>query len=73
MSQATTKSDAVTIERLEKAVHAMAYIVLRHGEKYGPLLNRLADELEERRRAPSAADRARAILAQMTREVRQHA
>lgn len=51
----------------------MAYIVLRHGEKYGPLLDRLADELEERRRAPSASDRARSILAKMTREVSQHA
>lgn len=60
----------VSIERLEKAVHAMAYIVLRHGDVYGPLLHRLADELETRQRAPSARDRAQRILASMTREVR---
>lgn len=63
-------ADTVTVDRLEKAVHAMAYIVLRHGEAYGPLLDRLADELEARRRAPSARDRAQRILASMTREVR---
>lgn len=63
----------MSIERLEKAVHAMAYIVLRHGEAYGPLLERLADELDERRRAPTASARARDILAAMTREVRTHA
>lgn len=65
--------DQVSVERLEKAVHAMAYIVLRHGDGYGPLLDRLADALEERRRAPSARDRAQRILAQMTRGVSQHA
>ncbi|SFV31213.1 hypothetical protein SAMN05216456_1270 [Devosia crocina] len=66
-------TEHVSTERLEKAVHAMAYIVLRHGEKYGPLLDRLADDLEARTRAPSARDRARQILAAMTREVSQHA
>lgn len=73
MTQRLQHTSSVSVERLEKAVHAMAYIVLRHGEKYGPLLERLADELELRRTTPTATDRARQILARMTQEVRQHA
>lgn len=69
MTQRPAQPDTVSMERLEKAVHAMAYIVLRHGDVYGPLLDRLADELEARKAAPSARDRAQRILAQMTREV----
>lgn len=66
--RATAQTDAVTVERLEKAVHALAYIVLRHGEKYGPLLNMLDDELEALRQAPSARDRAQRILNRSMRE-----
>ncbi len=32
---------AVTEERLERAVAVVAYIVLRHGEVYAPILDRL--------------------------------
>lgn len=73
MNQRTTPTDAVTIERLEKAVHALAYIVVRHGEKYGPLLDMLDDELEQLRKAPSALDRAQRILSRSMREGTLHA
>lgn len=68
MTQRAAQPDTVSVERLERSVHALAYIVIRHGDQYGPLLEWLADELEERRRAPTARDRARQILSQMTRE-----
>lgn len=60
--------EVITVDRLERAVHALAYIVMRHGEQYGPLLEWLADELEARQRAPSARERAQQIL---TRTLRQ--
>lgn len=66
-------NDGITIERLEKAVHALAFIVMRHGETYGPLLEWLDDELEERRRAPTARDRAQQILSRSLREAPAHA
>ncbi|WP_206513332.1 hypothetical protein [Pelagibacterium montanilacus] len=43
-------------------------IVVRHGEAYGPLLERIERELEEARRRSSTRDRAADILARMTRE-----
>lgn len=63
-----TTARGVTIEQLEQTLHALAYIVVRHGEAYGPLLDRIERELEEARRRPSHRDRAQKILAQMTRE-----
>lgn len=71
--RATAQSDTVTIERLEKAVHVLAYIVLRHGEKYGPLLEWLDDELDVMKKAPSARDRAQQILNRSMREGALHA
>lgn len=61
-------TDPISIERLEKAVTALAYIVMRHGEQYGPLLEWLADELEARQRAPTARDRAQQILNRSMRQ-----
>ncbi len=46
----------------------LAYIVVRHGEVHGPLLERVERELDEARRRPSHRDRAQQILAQLTRE-----
>lgn len=69
MTQRTTApADTVTVERLERAVHALAYIVLRHGEKYGPLLEMLDDELTAMTRAPSSRDLAQRILNRSMRE-----
>ncbi|GLQ09205.1 hypothetical protein GCM10007913_11370 [Devosia yakushimensis] len=67
--RAPVRDEVVTVERLERAVHFLAYIVLRHGEKYGPLLEWLDDELQQMKKAPSARDRAQQILNRMTREV----
>lgn len=68
MTQRPTTANSVTVERLEKAVHAMAYIVVRHGEQYGPLLDMLDDELTAMTRAPSARERAQRILNRSMRE-----
>ncbi len=66
----TTASQAGrrSIERLENTLRMLAYIVVRHGEVHGPLLERVERELDEARRRPSHRDRAQQILAQLTRE-----
>ncbi|WP_210168364.1 hypothetical protein [Hyphomicrobium sulfonivorans] len=48
------------VERLEHGVAQMAYIVLRHGKVYAPLLERLEGALDAARNGPEA--RARRIL-----------
>lgn len=68
MTHRVAQHETISIDRLERAVHALAYIVMRHGEQYGPLLEWLADELEERKKAPTARERAQQILSQMTRQ-----
>lgn len=55
------------VERLERAVQLIAYIVVEHGDAYAPLLDRLEAELENARRPSAAQERARAILARQTR------
>lgn len=60
---------APTVAQLEKTLHALAYIVVRHGEVYGPLLERVERELEEARLKTSHRDRAQQILAKLTKEV----
>lgn len=60
-----------TVAELEKKLAAMAYIVVRHGEVYAPLMERLEQEIEERRKKGSVRDRAREILrASMASEAR---
>lgn len=54
--------EAITTERLERALVAMAYVVVRHGAVYAPLLDRLERELEERRRKTAPVERARKLL-----------
>ncbi len=53
----------IPVADLERALAVVAYIVLRHGEAYAPLLDRLETELEEARRRTSHRDRAQRILA----------
>lgn len=48
---------------IEHALAVVAYIVLRHGEAYAPLLDRLEAEVEEARRRTSHRERAQRILA----------
>ena len=55
-------SPEVAEERLEQAVVKMAYIVLRHGEVYAPLFDRLEAELEASRRPQTPTERARRAL-----------
>ena len=54
----------------ERALAVVAYIVMRHGDAYVPLLDRLERELELERNRPNHRSRAAAILASLTREVR---
>lgn len=49
------------VERLERALVVAAYIVVRHGPVYAPLVDRLERELEAARR-DDPVDRARRIL-----------
>jgi hypothetical protein len=50
----------ITRDRLERAIVTLAYIVVQHGPRYAPLLERL--EEEHRKRFGDPVDRARAIL-----------
>lgn len=50
------------LQSLEKKLAVLAYIVLRHGEAYVPLLDRLEEEIEEVRKRGSYRDRAQQIL-----------
>ncbi|MRX32836.1 hypothetical protein [Aminobacter sp. MDW-2] len=59
-----------TVEEIERVLAAVAYIVVRHGEEYVPLLDRVEQELEEARKRSSQRDRARRILASLTKEVK---
>jgi hypothetical protein len=63
-------TSAQTVERIERSLAVVAYIVVRHGEAYAPLLDRLEEELEAARKVTSHRDRAQRILATLTREVR---
>lgn len=51
------------VQELEQALAMVAYIVLRHGDAYSPLLDRLEREVNEAKRASSYRARAHAILA----------
>lgn len=62
--------DAATPLDLETALAVAAYIVLRHGDAYLPVLDRLEREVEEQRRRSSHRDRAQRILKSLTVEVR---
>ncbi|WP_421849970.1 hypothetical protein [Oricola sp.] len=62
-------SGPVSTADLEQALAACAYIVLQHGDAYVPLVDRLEDELAERRKCESARVRAARILNSMSVEV----
>jgi hypothetical protein len=64
----TPPGEEVSVEHLEKALLLAAYVVLRYGEAYAPLLERLEHEVVERRRRVAPADRARRILEAYTLE-----
>jgi hypothetical protein len=54
-------TDYVSLERLERALAVVAYVVLRHGAVYVPILERLEREVEVARRTDPMA-RAKHIL-----------
>lgn len=58
------------LAEIERALRVAAYLVVRHGDVYAPLLDRLESELEAERHRVSPRDRAARILADLTREVR---
>jgi len=68
MAQAKHREPAVTIEELEEVIAFAAFVVLRYGEVYAPLLDRLESELIAMRRAQAPRDRARQILETYTRD-----
>lgn len=59
-----------TPAEIEQALALTAYIVLRHGDAYAPLLDRLEREMEEVRRRASHQDRAQRILKSLSMEGR---
>jgi hypothetical protein len=58
-------SDYVSLARLERALAVVAYVVLRHGPVYAPILERLEQEVAAARRGDPTI-RAQAILAAYT-------
>jgi hypothetical protein len=54
--------EPVTVERLERALVTMAYIVIRHGPAAAPLLDRIEQEIATLRSRQAPVDRARRLL-----------
>lgn len=53
-----------SLAELKEALRVAAYVVLRHGDVYVPIMDRLAREVDEAcRDTPSSSERARRILA----------
>ena len=59
---------AEAADRLERAFALAAYVVVRHGEAYAPLFDRLEAELRSVRRASAPVERARRVLQAYTVE-----
>lgn len=59
----------VGITHTERAYMVAAYVVMRHGEAYVPLLDRLEREVERERAGSTNRQRAAEILRSFTREV----
>ncbi|MGY0573725.1 hypothetical protein ACTGJ9_023760 [Bradyrhizobium sp. RDM12] len=60
--EATLPGDEVTVERLERALAVVAYLVARDGPKRIPLFERLERELAAMRQTEDAMGRARRLL-----------
>ena len=57
--------NAVDEARLRHGLAVAAYIVVRHGDAYAPILDRLQAELDAMQRRQSPAERARRVLASL--------
>ncbi|GGC68294.1 hypothetical protein [Chelatococcus reniformis] len=54
--------DELTPERIEQAMVFMAYVVMRYGDQYAPILERLEQELADARRRETPRSRAERLL-----------
>ena len=57
------RGQPITIERVERALMTVAYIVARHGPVYAPIFERLERELAELRAKGDPVERAKLYLA----------
>jgi hypothetical protein len=55
-------ADDIPLDRMQRALVTMAYIVIRHGPAYAPILDRLERELVERQSSESPLARAQRLL-----------
>ena len=58
--------EPVEERHIEAGMKFAAYVVVRYGDVYAPLFERLERDLEDLRRRRSPADRARMLLAAQT-------
>jgi hypothetical protein len=56
----------VTIERLERGMVVLAYLMVRDGDVHAPMYERLECELAEMKRKAATLERARQLLASET-------
>lgn len=59
----TRRPPGPSLAEIDEALTLAAFIVLRHGEAYAPIMERLEREIDEARRRAPSTDRARRILA----------
>ncbi len=55
--------EPITIERIERALVYAAYVVVRYGPQFAPIVERLEHELEAAKKSEDAVAHARQILA----------
>jgi hypothetical protein len=60
--------DEITLERLERALVTMAYLVVRYGAVYAPILDAIEKEIAEHRNREAPVERARRLLSAYTIE-----
>lgn len=65
MRRLVPSKEPITIERLERGLLFMAYILDKYGEVYIPIFERIEREVELARAKRSTMDRARALLDSM--------
>lgn len=65
MSRSKPERD-LTLKQLEQVVATLAYIVIRHGEKYAPLFDKMQQALLRKQQECNATERAQAYLEKLT-------
>lgn len=69
-SAATTRPSSADMERY---LALAAYLVIRHGEQYTPVFERMEREVADLKNGQTSVDRARAVLFDLTRREVTHA